>query len=155
MSPTSPVRVSVVVPVYNPGTHIDALIESLAAQSMPQQQFEVVFSDDGSTDETPGRLDQLAEERANVTVLHEPNSGWPGRPRNLGTDAAHGKYVFFVDQDDWLGEEALQRMCDYADENSSDVVSEGMPVIIAAWPRPCFPAHAHARLRPIHRSWTH
>jgi glycosyltransferase involved in cell wall biosynthesis len=122
MSPTSPVRVSVVVPVYNPGTHIDALIESLAAQSMPHQQFEVIFSDDGSTDETPERLDQLAEEWANVTVLHEPNSGWPGRPRNLGTDAAHGKYVFFADQDDWLGEEALQRMCDYADENSSDVV---------------------------------
>lgn len=116
------VRVSVVVPVYNPGAHIEALIDSLAAQTLPQDQFEVVFSDDGSTDDTRARLDRLAEERANVTVIHEPNSGWPGRPRNLGMDLAKGKYVFFVDQDDWLGVEALERMCRFAEENRSDVV---------------------------------
>ncbi|MGI8761346.1 MAG: glycosyltransferase family 2 protein [Jatrophihabitantaceae bacterium] len=120
--PPHPIRVSVVVPVYNPGPHLQALVDSLAAQTMPQDEFEVIFADDGSTDDTPAFLDRLAAERANVRVLHEPNSGWPGRPRNLGTDAALGSYVFYVDQDDWLGVQALDRMADYADEHGSDIV---------------------------------
>ena len=115
------VRISIVVPVYNPGPHIEALIDSLAGQTMSQDEFEVIFADDGSTDETPHRLDQLASERANVRVRHDPNSGWPGRPRNLGTDMARGRYVFYVDQDDWLGLEALQRLADYAEANDADI----------------------------------
>jgi poly(ribitol-phosphate) beta-N-acetylglucosaminyltransferase len=121
--PTDPhVRVSVVVPVYNPGEHIESLITSLARQTMPQEQFEVIFSDDGSTDDTPARLDRLAAERSNVMVIHEPNSGWPGRPRNLGMDLSRGEYVFFVDQDDWLGTEALDRMWKLGNTNRSDIV---------------------------------
>ena len=119
---TGPVRGSMVVPVFNTGVHIEQLIDSFAAQTLPQENFEVIFVDDGSTDETPARLDRLADERANVRVLHEPNSGWPGRPRNVGTDAARGEYVFFADHDDWLGPEALERMVAYADENGSDVL---------------------------------
>ena len=116
------VRVSVVVAVYNTGEHIEALLASLDRQTLPAGEFEVIFVDDGSTDETPERLDLLAASRSNVTVLHEPNSGWPGRPRNLGIDRAVGRYVFFVDHDDWLGDEALARMTDYADEHQSDIL---------------------------------
>jgi poly(ribitol-phosphate) beta-N-acetylglucosaminyltransferase len=116
------IRVSVVVPVYNTGRHIEQLIASLVAQTLPQEQFEVIFVDDGSTDSTPARLDALAEQRANVVVMHEPNSGWPGRPRNVGIDAARGQYVFFADHDDWFGVEALERMTTFAAENESDLV---------------------------------
>ena len=115
-------RVSVVVAVYNTGEHIEPLIASLAGQTLPADQFEVVFVDDGSTDETPARLDRLAAETPNVTVVHEPNSGWPGRPRNVGLDIARGTYVFFADHDDWFGAEALERMTDYADQCGSDLL---------------------------------
>ncbi|MGI8882465.1 MAG: glycosyltransferase [Jatrophihabitans sp.] len=115
-------KVSVIVPVFNTGKYIEDLIASLAAQSLPQDEFEVIFVDDGSTDGTPQRLDALVAERANVTVRHDPNSGWPGRPRNHGIDAARGKYVFFVDHDDWLGAEALARMTAFGEDNASDIV---------------------------------
>jgi glycosyltransferase involved in cell wall biosynthesis len=116
------VRVSVVVPVYNPGRYIEPLIDSLAAQTLPQAEFETIFVDDGSTDDTPARLDELARERANVRVIHQENSGWPGRPRNVGVDAAGGDYVYFADNDDWFSREALERMHATAVRVGADIV---------------------------------
>ena len=115
-------RVSVVVPVYNPGAAIDECVRSLLAQSLPPEEYELVFVDDGSTDATPARLDALEREHANVRVRHIPNSGWPGRPRNLGLDMARGEYVLFVDNDDWLGREALERMHATAVRDDADIV---------------------------------
>lgn len=115
-------KITVVVPVYNTGEHIEACIDSLLKQSMPAEDYEVIFVDDGSTDETPARLDEVAAANANVTVIHTPNSGWPGRPRNIGIEHARGKYIYFVDHDDWLGDEALERLYAYAEENGADVV---------------------------------
>jgi glycosyltransferase involved in cell wall biosynthesis len=116
------VRVSVVVPLHNPSTGFDELCASLWAQSLPDDAYEVVFVDDGSTDDTPERLARLAREHPNVRVHRIPASGWPGRPRNVGVEHARGTYVFFSDQDDELFPEALERMCATADEHASDVV---------------------------------
>ena len=117
-----PIKVSVVVPVFNPGEHIAACVESLLAQTMPADELELIFVDDGSTDDTPALLDRLAEEHEQIRVFHEPPSGWPGRPRNVGLEAAVGEYVQFVDQDDWLGDEALTRLYAMARRNDSDIV---------------------------------
>ena len=117
-----PLKVSVVVPVYNPGEHIDLLVASLRRQSLPAGEFQAIFVDDGSDDGTADRLDRMAQESPNFRVIHIPNSGWPGKPRNVGLDAAEGEYVQFVDHDDELGDEALERMYDYAVSNDSDVL---------------------------------
>jgi glycosyltransferase involved in cell wall biosynthesis len=116
------VKVSVVVPVYNPGKHIEPLVESLLRQTMPADEFEAIFVDDGSTDSTPARLDQLAAEHPHFSVVHQENSGWPGKPRNVGTDLARGEYVFFSDNDDWFGDEALERLYDAAIRHDADIV---------------------------------
>ncbi len=115
-------KVSVVVPVFNPGAHIDDCISSLLGQSMPSEQLELIFVDDGSTDATPERLRALADEHPHVQVARIPNSGWPGRPRNVGLDMAKGEYVYFVDNDDWLGEEALERLYAMARADDADIV---------------------------------
>jgi glycosyltransferase involved in cell wall biosynthesis len=116
------IKVSVIVPVYNPGSNIDDCIRTTLNQSMPSDEYEVIFVDDGSTDETPARLDALAAEHDNVRVEHIPNSGWPGKPRNVGVDMARGEYVYFVDNDDWLGKEALERLYRKATEDDADIV---------------------------------
>jgi glycosyltransferase involved in cell wall biosynthesis len=116
------VKVSVIVPVYNPGANIEELIASLLGQSLARAEYEVVFVDDGSTDATPARLDALAAEHDNVVVEHIPNSGWPGKPRNVGLDRARGEFVFFADNDDWLEPDALERMHAMAVADGADVV---------------------------------
>ncbi|MBA3260944.1 MAG: glycosyltransferase family 2 protein [Thermoleophilaceae bacterium] len=116
------VKVSVVVPVYNPGAYIDDCIASILRQSLPSDEYEAIFVDDGSTDGTADRLDAVAAQHDNITAIHIPNSGWPGRPRNVGIEAAAGKYVYFVDNDDWISDEALERLYDYAERNGADVV---------------------------------
>jgi glycosyltransferase involved in cell wall biosynthesis len=115
-------KVSVVVPVYNPGRDIDDCLRTLLDQSLPAEEYEVVFVDDGSTDGTGERLDALAAEHPHVRVEHIPNSGWPGRPRNVGLDMARGEYVLFVDNDDWVTHEALERLHATAVRDGADVV---------------------------------
>ncbi|MFI9171220.1 glycosyltransferase family 2 protein [Streptomyces lincolnensis] len=116
------VKVSVVIAVYNPGKYVEDCITGLLRQSLTPDEFEVFFVNDGSTDETPARLDQLAAEHPHFHVIHEEGSGWSGKPRNTGIAAARGEYVMFVDHDDWLGDEALERMYEYGKANEADVV---------------------------------
>lgn len=116
------VKVSVVVPTYNSGSALLALVASLDRQSLPADQFEVIAVDDGSTDDTWPRLQQLAAARRNMYAHRIAASGWPGRPRNVGTDRAIGEYVLFMDHDDELFPESLERWYDYGATNRSDVV---------------------------------
>ncbi|MFJ9026126.1 glycosyltransferase family 2 protein [Streptomyces sp. NPDC102259] len=117
-----PVKVSVIVPVYNPGPYIEDCLASLLRQSLPPDEYEVIFVDDGSTDATPALLDAAAAEDPRIRVVHQENSGWAGKPRNVGIDASRGEYVMFVDNDDHLGDEALERMYDYGVAHDADVV---------------------------------
>ncbi|MGI8457405.1 MAG: CDP-glycerol glycerophosphotransferase family protein [Propionibacteriaceae bacterium] len=136
-------KVSVVIPVYNPGEFITACVDALLDQSLSTHEYEVIFVDDGSTDDTPAYLDGLAADHDFITTQHEPNSGWPGRPRNVGTDLARGEYIFYCDHDDWLGHEALERLWDFATANGSDVVVGKMAGINRPVPQDLF-----ARTRP-------
>jgi hypothetical protein len=114
--------VTVVVAVYNPGPNIDGLLASLHAQTLPSGALEVVLVDDGGTDGTLERLQRLAEDRPYLVVRSIPNSGWPGRPRNVGMDAARGEFVFFADHDDAFWPDALEQLLATARRNDADVV---------------------------------
>ena len=116
------VKVSVVIPVYNPGHYLHACVESLLAQTMPAEDLQVIFVDDGSTDESPAYLDEMAAAHPQLQVIHQANSGWPGQPRNVGISRAVGEYVFFCDHDDWFLPDALERLYAFAVACGSDVV---------------------------------
>lgn len=111
-----------VVPVYNPGADIEPCIASLLGQTLPPGELELVYVDDGSTDGTAARLDDLAAAHDHIRVIHQANSGWPGKPRNVGIDAARGEFVQFVDQDDSMSPDALERLWAYGTENAADIV---------------------------------
>lgn len=119
----SPVRVSLIVATYAPGDAINRLIDSLDNQTLPADEFEVIFVDDGSPDDTVQRLHSIASTRPNVTVIGIENSGWPSRPRNVGIRQARGEYVMFVDHDDSIYPDGLRRACEYGAETGADIVS--------------------------------
>ncbi|MEU3189958.1 glycosyltransferase family A protein [Streptomyces sp. NPDC006992] len=115
--------VSVITPAYNALPCIERCVESVAHQSFEPGATEMIVVDDGSTDGTSAIVDRLAAQHPHLLrVIHQENSGSPSGPRNLGLDLASGRYVFFLDADDYLAPEALQRLTTAAEVNESDVV---------------------------------
>ncbi|MFF4837152.1 glycosyltransferase family 2 protein [Streptomyces sp. NPDC001315] len=115
--------VSVIVAAYNAMPYLTRCITSVAEQSIGQDALEVIVVDDGSTDGTAAELDRLSEVHQGLLhVIHQENSGGPSVPRNVGLDHAQGQFVFFLDADDYLGPETLERMVAMAEENGTDIV---------------------------------
>jgi poly(ribitol-phosphate) beta-N-acetylglucosaminyltransferase len=136
-------EVSVVVPVYNPGEYLRRCVASLVDQTASTAGYEVIFVDDGSTDGSGAFLDSVAASRPHLRVIHQQNSQWPGRPRNVGLAAARGQYVFFCDADDWLATNAVERLYGHAVEWNSDIVIPKMAGLGRRVPHQLF-----ARTRP-------
>ncbi|WP_326697448.1 glycosyltransferase [Streptomyces sp. NBC_01754] len=122
MSSNAP-DVSVVIGAYQAMPYLIRCLESVEAQTLGAGRIEIVAVDDGSTDGTGEYLEEFAARTAvDTRVVHQANSGGPSGPRNTGLGLARGRYVFFLDADDYLGEEALERMVAMGDRAGTDVV---------------------------------
>ncbi|MFJ5259711.1 glycosyltransferase family 2 protein [Streptomyces sp. NPDC088387] len=115
--------VSVIIGAYEAMPYLVECLKSVEAQTIGPGRMEVIAVDDGSTDGTGEYLEEFAARVAiPVTVIRQQNSGGPSGPRNVGLGRATGRFVFFLDADDRLGPEALERMVAAADRNGTDVV---------------------------------
>jgi len=115
--------VTVIVPVYNTMPYLTECLTSLVEQTIGRDHITIVAVNDGSTDGSGEEIDRFAELYPGVVIpIHQPNSGGPASPCNRGLEVASGRYVFFIGADDHLGNEALERLVDAADEWGSDVV---------------------------------
>jgi glycosyltransferase involved in cell wall biosynthesis len=95
-----PNLVSTIIPVYNRPQMVKKAVESVLSQSY--RPIEIILVDDGSTDETPKVLDQMALEQPDIIrVIHKENGG-PGLAREAGRLAARGEFIQYLDSDDWL-----------------------------------------------------
>ncbi|MCX4786685.1 MULTISPECIES: glycosyltransferase family 2 protein [unclassified Streptomyces] len=115
--------VSVIIGAYEAMPYLIRCLESVEAQTIGADRIEMVAVDDGSTDGTGEYLEEFAARSAVATrVIRQANSGGPSGPRNVGLGLARGRYVFFLDADDYFGDEALERMVAMADRAHTDVV---------------------------------
>ncbi|OQD52145.1 glycosyl transferase [Streptomyces phaeoluteigriseus] len=115
--------VSVIIGAYEAMPYLVECLASVEAQTLDPARIEVIAVDDGSTDGSGDCLEEFAARvPMAVTVIRQENSGGPSGPRNVGLAKATGRYVFFLDADDRLGPEALERMVAMADRNGTDVV---------------------------------
>ncbi len=112
---------SIVVPAFNTRRFLRKCLESIVLQDAPQDLFEVVVVDDGSTDDSSTIIREFTERYVNVTGLWQENSGL-GAARNAGERAARGRYVWFVDADDFLQNGALPSLLEALQEHQPDVM---------------------------------
>ena len=107
MGETLTPKATIVVPVYNSARSIQRCLDSLLAQS--ERSIQVVCVNDGSTDDSLNVLRQVAQADDRVLVIDQENAG-VSCARNAGIDAAEGETVFFVDADDYIDAQTVERV---------------------------------------------
>lgn len=113
---------SVIVPVYDVEDYIERCVESLRGQTL--RGIEILLIDDGSTDKSGAICDEFAKKDTRIRVIHKKNEG-QGIARNCGIDVARGKYITFVDSDDYMEKEAYQYLLERAEMYQADVICFG------------------------------
>ena len=114
--------VSVIIPMYNSEKYLSVCLESILIQTM--QDYEVIVVDDCSTDDSCAIAESYLEKfggRLKIISLSE-NTGSGAVPRNIGLENARGKYVFFMDNDDFLIDDALEILFEYAENYQAEVI---------------------------------
>lgn len=111
--------ISVIVPVYKVEEYLDRCVQSILDQSF--DNLEVILIDDGSPDRCPAMCDEWAKRDSRITVLHQKNGG-ASSARNAGLRVAQGKYIGFVDSDDWIEPGMYGSMYELITTNDADMV---------------------------------
>ena len=114
--------ISVIVPVYKVEDYLDRCVKSLLNQTY--KNIEIILVDDGSPDACPQMCDVYAERYDNVRVLHKENGGL-SLARNAGIDVAQGKYIGFVDSDDWVAPDMYLYLINLINRYNADVAQIG------------------------------
>lgn len=114
--------VSIIIPVYNIADYVKDCIESVRLQTY--SDLEIIVVDDGSTDGSAQICDALAVQDARITVIHKENGG-VSSARNSGIETAKGKYIAFIDGDDWVEETYVETLYRSMKEAEADVAAVG------------------------------
>ena len=113
-------KVSVIVPVYNVEGYVGRCLESLKNQSLTE--LEILCIDDQSTDASWTVLQACQERDARIVLLKNVANGGLSYTRNQGIARAHGQYLYFLDSDDWITVDCLERLYSIAERAALDVV---------------------------------
>ena len=117
-------KISVIIPVYNCEKYIKKCVESLHGQTMAYEDFQIVFVNDGSPDNS-GEICRKYAESDNTIVYSEKENGGVSSARNKGLELAEGKYIMFLDADDTLSKKTLQSVYNFfeAHYDETDLVT--------------------------------
>ena len=116
------IKISIIMPVYGVEEYVGKAIESMQAQTLTEWEFFCV--DDGTKDRSGEICDSYAEKDSRITVIHKENGGAPSA-RNTAIDLAKGKYMYFLDSDDWAEPTMLEDMYRLAERDGAQLVVAG------------------------------
>lgn len=111
------IKVSVIIPVYNTAEYLEECLDSVANQTL--RETEIICVNDGSTDNSLNVLEEYAKRDSRIKIISQPNQG-QGAARNRALDIAQGKYVYFMDSDDFIDLGTLKTTYDVCEEKSLD-----------------------------------
>ena len=111
--------ISVVIPIYNMEQYVGLCIESVLKQDF--ENFELILVNDGSTDHSLAIAQSYAQKDKRIKVIDKQNGGL-GSAYNAGQSVACGKYIYFLDSDDWMGQNCLKTLYDIAENTDAEIV---------------------------------
>lgn len=115
------VKLSIVVPIYKVESYLCKCVDSLLNQDLLKEEYEIILVDDGSPDCCPAICDEYAKAHDNVKVIHRKNGGLSAA-RNSGIKVAQGRYVQFVDSDDYLEPNVLKTLVEKMEIDDLDIL---------------------------------
>ncbi len=110
---------SIIIPVYNVEQYLKACLDSIFLQN--SEQIELICVDDGSTDNSLQILQEYEQAYDNLVVVSQPNGG-TAVARNTGIKAAKGRYIWFIDSDDWIVEGAIALLLQKLENFNNDIL---------------------------------
>ncbi len=122
-------KISVVIPVYNVEKYIDKCLSSIFSQTMNSSNYEIILLNDGSTDNSGNICKKWEGKYSNISYYEKQNSG-VSDTRNLGIKASKGKYILFLDPDDYLSKNVLLDVCTFFDNHYDEIDMVTYPAIL-------------------------
>lgn len=113
-------RVSVIVPIYNVEDFLRTALDSLVNQTVSMSEMEVLMVDDGSPDNSIEIMQEYSQKYPNFKVLRKENGGLSSA-RNFGIKHAQGKYLMYLDADDWYSPETIKSVADFFDAHYEEI----------------------------------
>lgn len=110
-------KLSIIIPAYNAAPYIDKCIRSCENQDISQEEYEIIVVDDGSIDDTKKCVSELQYIYSNIVYIYQENAR-QGAARNNGLRNAKGKYIWYVDADDWIDENCLREINNRLEKNN-------------------------------------
>ncbi len=111
-------KVSVIVPIYNVEKYLERCIESIINQTL--EEIEIILVNDGSTDKSGEIAEKYASNDKRIKVIYQENKG-QAQARNRGVDIANGKYIGFVDSDDWIDLNMYEKLYKKVNKEMADI----------------------------------
>lgn len=124
---TNNVNISVIIPAYNAGSQLKKCLDSILNQSF--MSFEIIAINDCSTDNTLNILNSYSNNYTCIKIINNLSNLGAGASRNLALDEAKGKFITFIDSDDWLGKNYLERLYTEAEKTNADIVFSNMIMV--------------------------
>lgn len=125
----SKVKISVIIPVYNIEKYLKKCVDSVLHQSF--EDYEIILINDGSTDNSFEIVNDYAKQYPDKVIAYSKENGGLSSARNYALDRATGEYITFLDSDDYLDSDYLERLYTAAKENDSDMVCSGQKKVDA------------------------
>lgn len=114
-------KVSVIIPVYNVEPYLPKCLDSVINQTY--KDLEIIGIDDASTDNSLNILKTFATKDKRIKIVcHSQNGKWASKARNTGLDNATGEYIYFIDSDDWIDNDYIEKMVEQLEQSNANLV---------------------------------
>ena len=117
-------KISVIIPMWEVKDFLERCLDSVVNQTF--KDLEIICVDDGSTDNSLEIAKRYADKDERIQLIHREHSAGPGAARNIGLDRARGKYIGFVDSDDWIDLDFYEKLYNAAEKHNADAACCGI-----------------------------